>query len=313
MIVILCLTVSLSATSRAPQDSSTKPMDMDSPSCMPGSTMHDIIPPVKRLPVELLQWIFFLLQSHRGRQILLGPRDWRNVPTRFTPDRLWTTCLRRLTLVCSEWRRVALDTPLWNNVSLFLKDSDSYATTVAQTELFLSRCPRPDIHMDIQLSSHATMASSVVVQDVLAQFSSRILQLVITLEADAIDEFLRLPGGSFPVLHTLFIDVLHKDHGQWIIYGPEDTWFLWGAAPVGLTKLSELAPNLVQFAILPNGALNPDCTCEIHIHPIGFDFRLLTYLDIGVGVQVQMAHELLRHCLVLDEGIFRLAPTGNSV
>lgn len=155
-----------------------------------------LLPPVHRLPIELLIEIFlYCLPS--------GKRE----PNSIKPPLL-------LSQVCSSWRAVALQTPqLWNKISITTyraygdcRPEAKHCSSVSLAQSWFRRAGDFPLHF-YAVPRSADESAHLVLNDVLLPYSNRFRALHFLFNsADNFSVFFQLPPGHFEQLEHLVVE-----------------------------------------------------------------------------------------------------------
>ncbi|KAJ7890391.1 hypothetical protein B0H13DRAFT_2197988, partial [Mycena leptocephala] len=224
--------------------------------------------PVARLPAELLVHIFTCCLDSTLHLFydVISPNNAPMV----------------LTHVCSRWRAIALTTPrLWENMSLRL-DEDPRSRASFLPEVLLRSRPHP-LFVDIRASLTSTFSEF---ENVLLMGRARTLKL--QLPSASLLSFGGLPEGSLSALHTLHIlDTSRRYIDEEIGIIP---WMNIIPAFTTLPELRRLILSLEALGQPPN------------IFTAQFPWAQLTYLNLGVPLEVIAARTILAQCVNLVDG-----------
>ncbi|KAJ7652686.1 hypothetical protein DFH06DRAFT_532809 [Mycena polygramma] len=224
--------------------------------------------------------------------------------------------------VCSRWRDIALYTgALWTQFVLNFHTKRHYARLhILVQQLEIRSRPYP---LSLTIRSCYPREHNPVI-DFISAHASRIRDLSLQLPAAHFHHFLRLKGGSFPLLETLTMSVIPKSES---VYDPgsgltrseyfHDDFFSWGAPDEGVLWKDMAGPISVLKSLprLRNLTIASGSTQPLDSRMLPVTWSTLTDIDLrSVTLSVFDVAYLLRQCTSIERINFMTDPSmGRSM
>ncbi|KAJ7511986.1 hypothetical protein B0H11DRAFT_1953784 [Mycena galericulata] len=238
------------------------------------SILRATLSPIRQIPAEILAHIFtYCLKENLHSYSILSSH----------------TATMVLTHVCARWRAVALATPrLWENMSLRLKENMGRNVPSFLPEVLQRSLPH-ELFVDINVPPLATNSQ---LEDILP-----LIDRAKTLKLKLPDSCLR-PLLTLTASNLLRLQTLH-------LFAPEYPWSEWPEerGPPEVVRATDFIPAFSALPSLRNLIVSlPLLPQPVETFVAQYPWSQLTYLNLGLPLNIATARYILRLCTNLVDG-----------